>query len=155
MKTSWLVKIILFILLLPILTIKVHSQDMAVYKMIGKSINEVISTYGKPVHQDKSNPAMVCIFYKTKTTQKVFVADNKKVFQAEGSFCYTNKTKAMNSLLNLVTDTENKGFTVDTLNSSEYILYRNSAKVNLSLFENTFSNKYEVKVKAQKTMGMK
>ena len=61
----------------------------------------------------------------------------------------------MNSLLNLVTDTENKGFTVDTLNSSEYILYRNSAKVNLSLFENTFSNKYEVKVKAQKTMGMK
>ena len=154
MKSSWLAKILLFSLL-PIFTDQINAQDLAVYKMIGKNINEVISKYGKPVHQDRSNPAMECIFYKTKTSQKVFVAGKKIVFQAEGSFCYTNKSKAVEEILNLVSDTEKNGFKVDTLNATEYLLYRNNAKVNLSLFENSFSKKYEVKIKANKTMGMK
>jgi len=154
MKTSWLAKVLLF-LLLNLFSIQLHSQDLAVYKMIGKNINQVISKYGKPGHQDRSNPSMECIFYKTKTSQKVFVASTEGVFQAEGSFCFTNKSKAIKSLNNIVTETESNGFTVDTLNAFEYILYRNGAKVNLSLFENSFSNKYEVKIKANKTMGMK
>ncbi|MCB9205812.1 MAG: hypothetical protein H6610_07635 [Ignavibacteriales bacterium] len=131
------------------------SQNLDVHNMIGKDMNSVFNKYGKPVHQDKSNPAMHCVFYKDKLTQKVFVADKDGVYQAEGSFCFSSKSDAMSSINSLLSESKSDGYEIDTLNVSEFNVLGKGVKVNLSLFENSMSKKYEIKVKAQKSVGVR
>ncbi len=129
----------------------VFSQDVKVHKLIGKNLETVISKYGKPAHQDRSNPAMECIFYKTQTYQLVFVADNQGVFQAEASKVYNDKSSAINSLDKMISECIAEGCNPDTINAHEFGLQGGGFKANLSLFENTYSKKYEIKVKANRS----
>ncbi len=50
------------------------AQDISVHKFIGKTKADVIKKYGNPVHQDNSNPDMMCMFYQTKTNRMIFVS---------------------------------------------------------------------------------
>ncbi len=154
MGTSLILRILLF-LLLPYFSIQLYSQDLELYSMIGKNINTVINTFGKPVHQDRNNPQMECVFYKTKTTQKTFVANTSGVFQAEGSFCYSDFATARNTLDKIISISKTKDFRVDTLNTDNFALYGNNTKVDLSIFNNSLSKRYEIKMKAQKSLGVK
>lgn len=152
MKASRLIIIILLILLFIFLSPS-SAQDINVYEMIGEKISTVISKYGKPAHRDQSNPAMECVFYKTKSHQLVFVADPKGVFQAEGCKKYSNLSSAQKELNKIVSNCIRSGYTTDTLNVSEYNIRKKGVKFNLMLFENNYSKKYEVKIKANKYEG--
>ena len=129
-----------------------NAQDIKVHEMIGKTVDQVIANYGKPAHQDRSNPAMECVFYKTKKHQIVFVANESGVFQAEGSNYYNSKSSAEKAMSKLIAKCVKGGFTSDTLNVAEFNLHKTGIDMNLSLFENTYSKKYELKVKANKTI---
>ena len=127
------------------------SQNLNVHDMIGENLDVVIKTFGKPAHQDRANKAMECMFYKTKNYQMVFVANEEGVYQAEGSNSVTSKSSAEGIINDFLKDCKDKGFIIDTLNVSEFNLKKPGVKMNISLFENTFSAKYEVKVKANRS----
>ena len=134
----------------PLLT---SAQDLSTYNMIGEKLSTVITKYGKPVHHDKSEPEMECVFYKTKTYQMVYVANQQGVYQVQGFNIYSDKASAEKMLNDLLADCKKKGFTTDTLNVSEYDLRAKNIEVKFSLFENPHSHKYELKMEAFKREG--
>jgi len=69
----------------------------------------------------------------------------------EGFKSYGSKSKAEIALSKMLSSCGNLGFIADTVDVSEYKLKKPNVKMNLSLYANTFSNKYEVKIKANKT----
>ncbi len=152
MKATRLITIILLILLFIFLSPS-SAQNINVHEMIGEKISTVISKYGKPAHRDKSNPAMECIFYKSKSHQLVFVANKKGVFQAEGCKRFTNKRTAEKELRKIITACNRKGYSTDTVNVSEFNIHKKGVRFNVMLMENNFSKKYEVKIKANKYEG--
>ena len=114
--------------------------------MIGENLNTVVRKYGKPVHHDKSNLAMECIFYKTKTYQMAFVADKNGVYQVHGFNIFDDKQNALSTMNKVLNSCSKKGFVTDTVNVSEFDLRAKNIEVKLSLFENPHSKKYEIKV---------
>ena len=56
---------------------------------IGKKQSDVIKKYGNPVHQDNSNPDMLCMFYQSGTNSMIFVANAQGVYQAEANVSYS------------------------------------------------------------------
>lgn len=150
MKTSRLFISLLIIFFFFLFT-STLAQNINVHEMLGKNLNQVISVYGKPAHQDRSNPAMECLFYKTEAYQMVFVANKEGVFQAEGCKTFNSKTAAENQLNKIISECLSKGFETDTLNASEFNVHKPGVKMILSIFENNYSQKYEVKVKANKS----
>ncbi|MBI1931712.1 MAG: hypothetical protein HYS24_04180 [Ignavibacteriales bacterium] len=153
MKTSWL--LLSVFVLNPILPFPNNSQNLKIYQIIGKKMDYVVSYFGKPAHQDRSNKEMQCVFYKTDNSQSVFVANKAEVFQAECSKTFDSKSAADNELISLIKGCKNEGYEIDTLNISEYNMNIPRIKINVSLFENNFSKKYEIKVKANKSVGLK
>ena len=147
MKTRNIIVLIVLFLLIFLLTPS-SAQSLEVYELIGQKMSTVIDKFGKPAHQDKSNPSMECVFYKTKTYQMVFVANQKGVFQAEGCKSFDSKSSALKELNDIVKDCNRGGYETDTVNVSEYNIRKKGIKFNLSLMENNFSKKYEVKIKA-------
>ncbi len=129
------------------------AQEISICKLIGKSTNEVIRQYGKPIHQDMSNPAMQCMFYKTKDYQLVFVANKEGVYQAEGNLSYGSKRNAGKAITGFLSDCGEKGMKIDTVNADEFNVDGDNFKMNIVLFQNTSSNKYEIKVKANRSGG--
>lgn len=138
-------------LLLPFLF--ANAQDLSTYNMIGEKLSTVFTKYGKPVHHDKSEPEMECVFYKTKTYQMVFVANQQGVYQVQGFNIFSDKASADKILNDLLADCQKKGFTTDTLNVSEYDLRAKNIELKFSLFENPHSHKYELKMEAFKREG--
>ena len=113
-----------WILTVPLLlfTTAHYAQDIKVHEMIGKTIDQVIANYGEPAHQDRSNRAMECVFYKTKKHQIVFVANEGGVFQAEGSNYYSSKSSARKAMNKLISECIETGFSSDTLNVAEPVV---------------------------------
>ncbi|MBN1301860.1 MAG: hypothetical protein JW995_11655 [Melioribacteraceae bacterium] len=135
------------------LTAAITAQELHVHEFIGRSMKDVISKFGKPAHHDRSNPSMECVFYKTKTFQMVFVANKEGVFQAEGTKCFNSRSSAEKEISKLLKDSMGTGYSVDTLNVAEFELRKSGIKFNLLLFENNYSKKYEIKVKANHSAG--
>ena len=129
------------------------AQDINVHNMIGKTQNDVINKYGKPVHRDKSNPAMDCMFYKTKNKRLTFVADQDGVFQAEANASYSNEKQARNALNEFITGSISTSFIVDTVSTEDFTLNKEGVNVELQLCENKMTKKYEIRVKAHRTGG--
>lgn len=150
MKITRLLIILLFIILF-FLFLPSYAQDINVQEMIGKKLDTVIKTYGKPVHQDRSNPSMECIFYKSNVYQMVFVANQEGVFQAEGSKAFNSNSSAQKALHDLLAKCQSQDYKTDTINVAEFNLNKPGVRMNISVFENTYSKKYEVKVKANKS----
>lgn len=144
-------KLLLLLFFIPLASI--NSQDLNTFNMIGKKLSTVISDYGKPVHHDKSNAEMECIFYKKKNYQMVFVANQKEVYQVHGFKIYNDKNSAHKTMNKLLADCSKQGYKIDTLNVSEFDMRGKNIEVNISLFENPHSHKYEIKIDAFKREG--
>lgn len=148
MKSSISIGVLLFLFLLfqPITTI---AQNIKVFNFIGKPLSSVVNEYGKPAHQDKSNPEMECVFYKTPTLQLVFVTNTKGIFQAEATKGYGSKSLAIKDLDEIISSSINHGFVSDTLSTTEFQIHQEGVSAEICLFENVGSQKFEVRVKAK------
>ena len=127
-----------------------YSQSVPVYKMIGKSAKTVTNTYGNPAHRDKSDPLLECMFYQTKNLRMVFVSGKDGVFQAESTRLLNSSNSAKSHLDDILKGCIEAGMEVDTLNPDDYKASSMDARAEITLFKNTYSQKYEVRVKATK-----
>jgi hypothetical protein len=128
-----------------------YPQDLNVPQCINKSKSEVIKKYGKPVHQDNSNPAMICMFYKSNSGSMIFVSDNEGIYQAESAVIYNKEQDARAALDKFITESVSKNFSVDSVTTSDFHLQKTGVKVDLQIFENKLSKKFEIKVKAHRS----
>ena len=122
---------LLLICLIPIL---LRAQDISVHKFIGKTKKEVIKAYGNPVHQDNSDPNMMCMFYQTKTKRMIFVSD-KEIERGEVD--------------TFISGSVADGFAVDTVSINDFQLYKTGVKTDLQLNENKITKNFDVSVKAR------
>ncbi len=126
----------------------VSAQDIQLCQFIGKDSKEVIKKFGKPVYHDKSNPYMECIYYQTKNSRMAFIADNEGVYQIQVDFMYNSEIEAKKALNNFLYECSSSNMKVDTVNIGDFKIQAPGVKMSLTLFENKFSKKYELKFKA-------
>lgn len=126
------------------------AQELAVQNYIGKSLEAVKRDFGKPVHKDFASENMKCIFYKSKTSQYVFVAGREGVYQAEATVSFNKQNTAKKRMDNFINDCIEQGLKPDTLEVSHYNVKCKGAQVDITLFENKYSKQYQIKVKADK-----
>jgi len=134
--------------LFPVLMI---AQDISVHEFIGKSKSDVIKQYGKPVHQDNSNPDMMCMFYQTKTVRMIFVSNKEGIYQSETTVNYSSETNARSAVDDLIKSSIAEGFAVDTVSTNDFQLSKSGVKATLQLSENKISKSFEVSVKANRS----
>ena len=138
----------LLICLIPIL---LSAQDISVHKFIGKTRHDVIKKYGNPVHQDNSNPAMICMFYQTKTNRMIFVSDKDGVYQSEATVNYDTEARARNAVDDFINGSIADGFAVDTVTINDFELSKTGVKADLQMSENKITKNFEVSVKARRS----
>lgn len=149
MKTKTFLFALIF--LLCFIFIETSAQDISVQKLIGQSKSEVIKKYGNPVHQDNSDPAMMCMFYQDKTTRLIFVSDKAGVYQAEATVTYISETSARNILDKFISNSVANGFVVDTVSTSDFEVHKTGVKTDLQISENKITKNFVVSVKARKS----
>lgn len=128
----------------------IQAQDLNVHYMIGKKQSEVIKKYGNPVHRDDTNPEMLCMFYKSKLNTMIFVSNKAAVYQSESSKTYDTIKDAMKDLDACIVGSAAKGFTVDSVTTSDFRLRNKGVKADLQMSENKLTNKFEIRMKANK-----
>ena len=149
MKTKKVFFVSFFLIcLVPVLLI---AQDISVHKFIGKTKSEVIKKYGNPVHQDNSNPDMMCMFYQTKTNRMIFVANKEGIYQAEATTTYDSETKARNIFNKFIADCRADGFEADSISANDFQLHKTGVKADLQLSENKITKNFDVSVKARRS----
>ncbi len=126
-------------------------QDIPYCEMVGKSIGEVLKTYGKPRHHDKSNPAMECVFYQDKTKRVVFIGDKSGVYQVQADLLYSSGKEAQSLISKYLSSCTDQRFRIDTLHTGDYSIQKPGVKISLTLFENRYSNQFEIKIKADRS----
>jgi hypothetical protein len=139
------------ILLVCFVFVETSAQDVSVQNLIGKSKSEVIKKFGNPVHQDNSDPAMMCMFYQDKTTRMIFVSNKEGVFQSEATVTYNSETSARNAVDKFITNSVANGFAVDTVTANDFEVHKPGVKTDLQLSENKITNTFVVSVKARKS----
>jgi len=146
-------KIIFFISLFPmcLISMLLRAQDIGVHKFIGKTKNEVIKAYGNPVHQDNSNPSMVCMFYQNKTKRMIFVSDQDGVYQSEATATYDTEEKAKGEVDTFISGSVADGFMVDTVSINDFQVYKTGVKADLQITENKITKNFDVSVKAHRS----
>jgi hypothetical protein len=147
MRTLFISALIAFLSLPSFLS----AQDIKVHNYIGKSQSEVIKNYGNPIHKDASNPAMICMFYKSGTNTMIFVSNQEGVYQAEASVSYDDEKTARAEVNKLISTSLTNSYQVDSVTVSDYRLHKTGVKVDLQIYENKLTKKYDVKVKANKS----
>jgi hypothetical protein len=138
----------LLICLTPVL---LSAQDISVHKFIGKNRNDVVKKYGNPVHQDNSDPNMMCMFYQTKTNRMIFVSDKGGVYQSEATANYNTETKARSVVDNFISSSVADGFAVDTVSINDFQLHKTGVKADLQISENKITKNFDVNVKANRS----
>jgi hypothetical protein len=147
-------KIFLFVLIIISLFCgKLVAQDLNVHYMIGKKVADVLKKYGTPVHQDQSNPAMVCVFYKVNDASMTFVGDNNGIYQTEANKSYVSGREARFDVDNFISKSISNRFVCDTLSINEFELSKAGVKVSLNISENKLTKKIDVYVKAKDSEG--
>lgn len=129
-----------------------NSQDLNVHFMIGKSKSTVTQKYGKPVHQDNSDPNMICMFYQSKDDRMIFVSNKEGVFQAESYRYFNTEKRARNAIDAVIKKSIAESFVVDTVSLSDFTLHKSGVTADLQMSENKLTKKFDVKVKARKSM---
>lgn len=127
------------------------AQDISVHKFIGKPKSDVIKKYGNPVHQDNSNPAMMCMFYQTKTNRMIFVSNNDGVYQSESTANFDSETSARKAVDELIKNSVNDGFAVDSISANDFQLHKTGVKADLQISENKITKNFDVSVKARRS----
>jgi hypothetical protein len=149
-----IIKIIIeIIVIFLLLTIALAAQGLNVHMMIGKSQGDLIRLYGKPIHQDNSDPSMVCMFYEGDNFRYIFVSDANGVYQSEGYNSYNTENSARSELDDFISNSISNGFKVDTVSSTAFQLQKPGVSADLQLIKNEISKKFEVNVKAAKREG--
>jgi hypothetical protein len=139
---------LIVIMSLLVISVNTVAQDINVTKLIGKSLDSAVKKLGKPVHQDRSNKEMECVFYKTKNHQIILVANKQGIYQAEGMKRYNDKKSAQRMLSKIIGEALKSGCVVDTVNATEYNIDKKGCEANVMLMENPSSKKFEVRIKA-------
>jgi hypothetical protein len=149
MKTKRLIgfAFLIFFILSPF----IKAQDLNVHYMIGEKPSAVTKKYGKPNHQDTSDPAMICMFYQTKTHRMIFVANTEGVYQSEANASFDSQSKAKKVLDDLISSSTANGFVSDTISVSDFQIHKSGVKVELRMNENKISRQFEISIKARKT----
>ena len=129
----------------------IYAQDISVHKFIGKTKAEVIKKYGNPVHQDNSDPNMICMFYQTKTDRMIFVSDKDGIYQSEATVNYDTEAKARSAVDDFITNSVADGFTVDTVSVNDFQLHKTGIKADLQISENKITKNFDVNVKARRS----
>lgn len=127
------------------------AQDISVHKFIGKTKSDVIKKYGNPVHQDNSNPDMLCMFYQTKTNRMIFVSDKNGVYQSEATVNYESETKARSAVDEFIVGSVADGFAIDTVSTNDFQLHKPGVKADLQMTENKITKNFDVSVKAHRS----
>lgn len=149
MKTK--IKLFFLIIISATITSNLFAQQVKYCQMIGKDVNDIVKVFGKPVHQDFSNPEMKCVFYQTKTSRTTFIAGKEGVYQIQADLSYDTNKEAIQSIEGFLADCGSQSYQVDTLSIGNYNIKAPGVKMTLNLFENTYLKKYEVKFKAEKS----
>jgi hypothetical protein len=134
--------------LFPIL---LSAQDISVHKFIGKTKAEVIKKYGNPVHQDNSNPDMMCMFYQTKTNRMIFVSNKDGVYQSEATVNYDSEASARKAIEDLMKNSIAEGFAVDSISVNDFQVHKTGVKADVQMTENKITKNFDVSVKAHKS----
>jgi hypothetical protein len=138
-------------LLICIIPVLLSAQDISVHKFIGKTRNDVIKKYGNPVHQDNSDPNMMCMFYQTKTNRMIFVSDKDGVYQSEATVNYDTEARARNAVDDFISGSIADGFAVDTVSINDFELSKTGVKADLQISENKITKNFDVNVKARRS----
>lgn len=149
MKTFNSFLIIIFIMLIG--STVIIPQDIKVHFLIGKKQSEVINKYGNPVHRDDSNPDMLCMFYKTKLNTMIFVANKVGVYQSEATEIYDTQAGAQKDLDDCILKSVGAGYSIDSVTTADFHLRSKGVKADLQMIENKLTNKFEIRVKANKS----
>lgn len=134
-----------------LLSNSIFAQDLYVYKLIGKSQNDVTKKYGKPVHKDISDPTMICMFYKSPGGTMIFVSDKEGVYQVESTVSYSTEEKARLEFDKVIQSSLNDRWQIDTVTVNDFYIHGTGVKIDLQLCENKLSKKFDVRVKANKS----
>jgi uncharacterized protein YegP (UPF0339 family) len=134
--------------LIPVL---LSAQDISVHKFIGKTKSEVIKKYGNPVHQDNSNPDMMCMFYQTKTNRMIFVSNKDGVYQSEATVNYDSEASARKAIEDLMKNSIAEGFAVDSISVNDFQVHKTGVKADVQMTENKITKNFDVSVKAHKS----
>jgi len=149
MKTRKVFFVSFFLMcLFPIL---LSAQDISVHKFIGKTKADVIKKYGNPVHQDNSNPDMMCMFYQTKTNRMIFVSNKEGVYQSESNANFSSETGARKAVDELIQNSVADGFAVDTVSVNDFQIHKTGVKADVQMTENKITKNFDVSVKAHKS----
>ena len=135
-------------------SLSLSAQDINVHNFIGKKQSDVIKKFGKPAHQDNSNPAMLCMFYQYGSNSMIFVSNADGVYQAEANISYNTEKAARSDLSSMISNSISKGFAVDTVSTMDFKLHKPGVNVQLQMAENKISKKYDVRVKANKSESL-
>ncbi len=127
--------------------------QLDVQNYISKSRTDLIRSLGKPVYTDDSNKSMVMIFYKSSVSSKSFVADEKGIYQAEGTQSYDTEKSCQAALNGYIANMISKGFTVDTLSTGEFQSDKPGVTCSVRCGLNSTTNKYEISVSAHRKEG--
>ena len=149
MKTKKFFFVSFFLIcLIPVL---LSAQDISVHKFIGKTKSDVIKKYGNPVHQDNSNPDMMCMFYQTKTNRMIFVSNKEGIFQSEATATFGTEAKARKVVDDFIVGSVADGFAVDTVSVNDFMVYKTGVKADLQINENKITKNFDVSVKARRS----
>jgi len=138
-------------LLMCLFPILLSAQDISVHKFIGKTKADVIKKYGNPVHQDNSNPDMMCMFYQTKTNRMIFVSNKDGVYQSEATVNYDSEASARKAVDELIQNSVTDGFAVDTVSVNDFQVHKTGVKADVQMTENKITKNFDVSVKAHKS----
>ncbi len=127
------------------------AQDISVHYFIGKPKSDVIKKYGKPAHQDNSDPNMMCMFYQTKTNRMIFVSNKEGVYQSEATVNYSSEVNARTAVNDLIKASVTEGFTIDTVSVNDFQLYKPGVKADLQMTENKIKKNYDLSLKAHRS----
>ncbi|HSP88031.1 MAG TPA: hypothetical protein VLN45_07845, partial [Ignavibacteriaceae bacterium] len=72
-------------------------------------------------------------------------------YQAEANISFDKETEARTALNILISGSVTDGFKVDSVTTSDFHLEKTGIKVGLQLSENKLVNKFDIRVKANRT----
>ncbi len=151
MKITKIFYLVLFLLYL--FSARLIAQDINVQNLIGKNLSEIIKKYGEPIHQDRSNPAMICIFYKGSNGTMSLVSDNNGVYQAETNKSFNSEKEARADVDNCISRAISNGFVCDTVSINDFQLSKTGVKSSLQINANKITKKTDVHAKAVESEG--
>ena len=147
-----LIKIFLLVLILIyFLSGKVIAQDINVHNMIGKKIADVVKKYGDPIHQDKSNPEMICMFYKGDNGTMTFVGNDQGVYQAEAYKSFDSEKEARNAVDDFISKSISNSFVCDTVTINDFSISKTGIRASLQINKNQITKKTDINVKSKKS----